>query len=87
MGESRLQFTEPLFGPFALGQIEHKRDALVAALLKQRATNQHRHATTIFAKILFLDRMKSSDGAKLCHGTFVLLAPLRGRQIGPAQAT
>src|SRR5689334_12036174 len=58
---TELVFTLPqsCLGTFALRQIEHERDAFTAAFFEQRASNQHRHATAIFAEILFLERLKS----------------------------
>jgi hypothetical protein len=48
-----------LFRPFALGQIEDERDALVTAFFKQRAANKYGQATATFAEILLLDWLES----------------------------
>src|SRR6516165_11234040 len=53
-------FTQCLFGPLTLGQIDHERNSLVATFFKQRATNKHGNAATIFAEILLFERLPGS---------------------------
>src|ERR1700682_5528009 len=50
----QVRFTAPegLLGPLTFTQIEHECDTLVPTSLKQRATNQHRHAAAIFPEKL-----------------------------------
>ena len=50
-------FPQGLLGALALRQIEDERDALVAALFEQRASNQHGYAAAIFSEKLLLIRL------------------------------
>src|SRR6267143_1748022 len=56
-----LRFASPqrFLGALALRQIEDERDALVAALFEQGASNQHRYATAIFSEKLLLVRLSN----------------------------
>src|SRR5882757_7990114 len=50
----RFAFPQCFLGALAVRQIEHERDALVAALFEQRASNQHRCAAAILSEKLLL---------------------------------
>ena len=55
----RFAFPQSFLGALALRQIEDERDALVAALFKQRASNQHGYAAAIFSEKLLLVRLSN----------------------------
>src|SRR5216684_7770801 len=74
-------------GALALRQIEDERDALVAVLFEQRASNQHGDAAAIFSKKLLLVRLSNRIGAQFRQGALVALAPFRWGQVRPAYAT
>src|SRR6266851_2615485 len=85
----QVRFTAPegLLGPLLFTQIEHESDTLVPTSLKQRGTDQHRHAVPIFPKKLLLVWLSRPGSLQFCHGAFVALAPFGRRQIRPAQST
>src|SRR6516165_3648518 len=84
--QTSLAFTQRLLRPFALGQIEHECDALVAAFFEQRDANKYWNSAAVFAKIFLLEGLKTPRRAQFREGTFVALAPFRRGQPGPAQA-
>src|SRR5215472_14054362 len=53
--QTSLAFTQRLLRAFALGQIEHERNALVAALFEKRGANKHGNAAAVFPKILLFE--------------------------------
>src|SRR6266849_4636623 len=84
----QVRFTAPegLLGPLLFTQIEHECDTLVPTSLKQRGTDQHRHAVPIFPEKLLLVWLNSPGSVQFCHGAFVALAPFGRRQIRPAHS-
>ena len=59
------------FGAFALGQVEHERDALVLPALEHGGADQDRHATAVFADIFLLERCAAPGGGQLRQRLFV----------------
>src|SRR5262249_1403851 len=72
------------FRPLALGQINDERNGLATPFFELRAADKHGHAAAIFPKILLLKWLKAPGRAQFRQGTFVVLAPFRRRQSGPA---
>src|SRR3954463_10428621 len=58
-GQISLTSHQSLFGALALRQIQDERDAFVAALFEQRASNQHGYAAAIFSEKLLLVRLSN----------------------------
>src|ERR1700674_2302811 len=71
----RFTYSEGFLRPLLFTQIEHKCDTLVPTSLKQRATDQHRHAVPIFPEKFLLVWLSRSGFVQFCHGAFVALAP------------
>src|ERR1700719_2798619 len=73
----QVRFTGPegLFGPLLFAQIENECDTLVPTSLKQRGTDQHRHAVPIFPEKLLLVWLNRPGSVQFCHGAFVALTP------------
>src|SRR5581483_4270683 len=53
-------FSQRILSALAVRQIEYERDALVAALFEQRASNQHGDTAAILSEKLFLVRLSNS---------------------------
>src|SRR5260370_13422962 len=83
----RFTTSEGLLGPLLFTQIEYECDTLVPTSLKQRGTDQHRHAVPVFPEKLLLVWLNSPGSVQFCHVAFVALAPFRRRQIRPAHTT
>src|SRR5712691_7954857 len=83
----RFTSSEGVLRPLLFTQIKHECDTLVPTSLKQRGTDQHRHAVPILPEKLLLVWLNSSGSVQFCHGAFVALAPFGRRQIGPAHTT
>src|SRR5260370_28455028 len=82
----RFTTSEGLLGPLLFTQIEYECDTLVPTSLKQRGTDQHRHAVPVSPEKLLLIWLNSPGSVQFCHGAFVALAPFRRRQIVPAHS-
>src|ERR1700692_3402694 len=82
----RFAASEGLLRPLLFTQIEHECDTLVSASLKQRGTDQHRHAAAIFPEKLLFVRLSRPGSLQFCHAAFVALARFRWRQIRPAHS-
>ena len=59
LGELSLSLAQCILRALAFRQIEHERDALVAALFEQRASNQYGYAAAIFSEKLLLVRLSN----------------------------
>jgi hypothetical protein len=78
-----LNSAEGLFGAFLFAQIEREGDTVVSTLFEQRRTDQHRHATAVFAEIFLLVRLHGPGRLEVRHRQFVAGPPFLGCQIRP----
>src|SRR5271167_421632 len=84
---SPLALAQLLLRPLALGQIEHKGNALVSAFVEGRSAEKHGHAAPVFAKVLLLESFVASGRSELYHSPFESIVPFGGCHRRPAEAT
>src|SRR5882757_8374134 len=88
MGELVTRSVESLLRVLAFGQVEHECHALVSRSLKGCHANEHRHAASVFPKVLLLERRQASRHDELGHpAVFVAITPFGRRQFVPGHAT
>src|SRR5262249_51105639 len=70
-----------------LCQIEHERDALLAAVLESRRPEQHRDVAAVLADVLLLVRLHDAGHLQLIDRLGGAVAPVRRSETGPVHAT
>src|SRR5262249_34461305 len=85
--QTSLAFTQRFLRPFAFGQIEDERKALITSFFNERGTNKHGDAAAVFSKIFLLEGRNDPCRAQLFPRELIALAPLRGTEIAPSQTT
>src|SRR5262249_43825459 len=56
--QASFAFTQCLFRPFSLGQIDDECNGFTAAFFEQRDANKYRNSAAVFAKILLVERFR-----------------------------
>src|SRR3979490_495171 len=87
MCQVRLRVAHRSLDALALGQIQHKGDALVSAFVEGRSAEKHGHAAAVLPKVLLLERFVASGRPELYHSLFVGVLPFGGCQRSPAEPT
>src|ERR1700716_2551055 len=87
IGRALEHLSGQVFRSLALGQIQHKGDALVSAFVEGRSADKHGHAAAVLPKVLLLERFVAFGGPDLRRSPFVSVVPSGGRQRRPAEAT
>ncbi len=84
VGRALEHLADQIFGALAFAQIDHERDGLVAPFRESRGADQHRHARSVLADILFLEWLAFPGRRDLILGPQARVAPFGGRHLHPA---
>ena len=74
-------------GSLSIGQIDNEGDDAVPLFTERCASDQHRHATAVFPKVLLLVRLRGPDRRHFSQSLCVPVMPFWRRQRCSAQST